>query len=118
MSYSIHLLDPQTKEVIQFSEPHHLAGGTYAIGGTEEAWLNITYNYAPHFFRVLGEGGIRSLYGKTGREAIPILEEAISKLGDDINADYWRPTEGNAKSALKNLMVLCSLAPHGIVGGD
>ena len=118
MSYDIHLFDPETQKVIQFDAPHELTGGTYAIGGTTEAWLNITYNYAPHFRRVLGEEGIRSIYRKTGKAAIPILRKAISELGDDTSPNYWKSTEGNAKAALKNLLELCKLAPHGILDGD
>ena len=45
MSYDIDLLDPVTKEIIQFENPHHIRGGTYAINGTTKASFNITYNY-------------------------------------------------------------------------
>ena len=44
MSYDISLLDPVTKETIQFETPHQIRGGTYAINGTTEADFNITYN--------------------------------------------------------------------------
>jgi hypothetical protein len=54
MSCDITLRDPVTDEVIQFDSPHTLKGGNYALGGTTEAWLNITYNYAEHFYRVIG----------------------------------------------------------------
>lgn len=43
MSYDINLKDPITNEVIEFDEPHQMKGGMYAVGGTREAWLNITY---------------------------------------------------------------------------
>lgn len=46
MSYDISLREPTTGDVVQFDAPHHMKGGTYAIGGTTEAWLNITFNYA------------------------------------------------------------------------
>lgn len=118
MSYDIYLTDPETKETITFDEPHRLKGGTYAIGGTQEAWLNVTYNYAGHFVKVLGEKGIRAIYGMTGKESVPILEEAISNLKDDIRPDYWKPTEGNARNALKGLLALANAAPHGIWQGD
>ena len=45
MSYDITLNDPVTKEPIQLDAPHQMQGGTYAVGGTTEAWLNITWNY-------------------------------------------------------------------------
>ena len=44
MSYDIKLCEPIGGEVIQFGTPHMIRGGTYAIYGTQEARLNITYN--------------------------------------------------------------------------
>ena len=118
MSYSLHLTNPATNETIELPEPHALAGGTYAIGGTTEAWLNVTYNYARHFHRVLGPDGIRSIYGLTGEESIPILERAAGELADDVSPDYWAATEGNARRALLDLVALARLAPHGVWEGD
>jgi hypothetical protein len=118
MSYDISLQDPITKETIEFDEPHQIAGGTYAIGGTCEAWLNVTYNYAPHFKKALGENGIRTIYGMTGAESIPMLQDAISKLGDDVDPDYWKPTEGNAKKALCGLLAFAQMRLDGIWDGD
>lgn len=46
MSYDIHLNDPVTKQTIELENPHFMRGGTYAIDGTKELSLNITYNYA------------------------------------------------------------------------
>ena len=76
MSYDISLVDPVTRTTLLAEEPHHMAGVTYAIGGTRELELNITWNYSKFYYRpnVFGENGIRSIYGKTGAESIPILE--------------------------------------------
>lgn len=51
MSYDIHLNDPVTKQTIELENPHFMRGGTYAIDGTKELSLNITYNYACVFCR-------------------------------------------------------------------
>ena len=119
MSYDIDLLDPVTKKTIQFDEKHHMTGGTYQLGGSHEASLNLTYNYAPHYYRTLdAENGIRSLYGTTGAESIPRLEAAIAQLGDDVDDDYWKPTEGNAKRALCQLLALAKMRPDGVWDGD
>lgn len=134
MSYDIELQDPITKQTLKLDAPHHMRGGTYAVGGTVEASLNVTYNYGPHFRRVFGdtgvelnsfdkmfgggETGIRKLYGITGAESIPVLESAISQLADDIDPDYWKPTEGNAKRALVQLLALAKMRPDGIWAGD
>lgn len=118
MSYDVYLNDPVTEQVIRFDTPHEMRGGTYQMGGSNEAWLNITYNYGTHYYRVMGEQGIRAIYGKTGAEAAPILEAAIVKLGDDTDADYWKPTEGNAKRALLQLLAFAKMRPDGVFNGD
>jgi hypothetical protein len=118
MSYDIYLKDPVTSKTITFEHIHDIKGGTYCLGGTKEAWLNITYNYGSHYRRVFGEKGIRTIYGMTGAESIPILKKAISELGDDVSNDYWEPTEGNAKKALYGLLAFAQLRPDGIWDGD
>lgn len=118
MSYDIRLTDPASGETLELDQPHHLRGGTYAMGGTTEAWLNVTYNYAPHFYRVLGKEGIRSIYGKTARETIPLLKAAADRLGDDAHPNYWEATEGNAKRALLQLLALAEMRPDGVWRGD
>ncbi len=118
MSYDISLIDPVSKETLLLDVPHTMKGGTYAIGGTREASLNVTYNYAPHFYRVVGEKGIRTLYGMTGAESVPLLERAAEMLADDVDENYWKSTEGNAKRALLDLANLARLCPDGVWYGD
>lgn len=118
MSYDISLCDPVTKETIMLESPHAMRGGTYAVDGTTEAWLNITYNYAKLFRRVFGDEGIRTIYGMTGAESIPVLKAAISQLGDDVSDDYWKDTEGNAKRSLYQLLALAQMRPDGVWDGD
>lgn len=117
MSYDIDLLDPVTKETIEFDEPHYMKGGTYCLGGTTSASLNITYNYAK-FFSPLGEAGIRTIYGMTGADSIPLLEGLIAKLKDDVSDNYWDATEGNAKHSLLQLVALAKMRPDGVWSGD
>lgn len=69
-----------------------------------EAWLNITYNYSSYYYEatendprfahdvisayyadgtigpVVTEYGIRGIYGKTGAESIPMLQDMISRI--------------------------------------
>lgn len=126
MSYDINLLDPITKEIIEINDAHFIRGGTYQMDGSTELSLNITYNYSEFLHRVLQpkttpsecETGIRSLYGMTALEAIPILENAISNLKDDVDSSYWKPTEGNTKRALNNLLTMCKMRPDAIINGD
>ena len=117
MSYDIYLKSQVSGEEIQLTEPHYMTGGTYRIGGTPEAHLNITYNYGGIFAKVL-DGGIRAIYGMTGVKSIPVLETAIAKLKDDVADNYWDATEGNAKVALTQLLALAQMRPDGIWDGD
>lgn len=126
MSYDIDLLDPITKKVIEINDAHFLRGGTYKMGGSTELSLNMTYNYSKFLHQVIqpestpseDKSGIRSLYGMTALEAIPILETAISNLKNNFDKDYWKPTEGNTKRALNNLLTMCKMRPDAIIDGD
>lgn len=118
MSYDICLQDPVTKKTLELPT-HHVTGGTYQMGGSSEAWLNVTYNYAPHYYRLMDEEkGIRVLYGMTGAESIPLLKKTISALKDDVSDNYWEPTEGNAKRALCGLLAFAQMRPDGVWDGD
>lgn len=118
MSYDIKLTDRVTGETLEAKVPHQIRGGTYCMGGTQELRLNVTYKYAPHYYRTLGDEGVRSIYGRTGAESIPMLEAAIAALGDDVSDNYWEPTEGNAKRALIGLLSFAQMRPDGVWNGD
>lgn len=146
MSYYISLVDPVTKDVLTLDENQQIEVGPYAIGGTRESSLNITYNYSAIFQKVLvrenkniqitesdaksilmgdfsyedyeEQIGIRIIYGMSGAESISVLEKAISQLSGDTDPDYWKATEGNAKHALGYLLELAKLRPDGIWMGD
>ena len=109
--------------------PHFIRGGTYCDGtqnddgsftsGDTRFALNITYNYSQHLAHAFGdERGVRSIYGLTGAESIPLLKAAIALLKDDVHEDYWEPTEGNTKRALCGLLALAQMRPDGVWEGD
>lgn len=118
MSYDIYLLDPVTKEVLTIDHLHFMRGGTYCATGSDQLHLNVTYNYAKIYYKTMGEKGIRTIYGMSGVESMPILENAIKQLADDKTENYWEPTEGNAKAALIQLMAIARFRPDGIWKGD
>lgn len=119
MSYDIYLADPETGEACQLKEPHHMKGGTYAIGGTQHASLNVTYNYSDRFAKAFYDGGgVRNIYGLTGIDSISVLTDAIDTLSGEPSDSYWESTEGNAKLALKQLLTLAKLCPDGVWTGD
>lgn len=108
MSYDISLKDRVTGETLHTTEPHMMTGGTYAIGGTTEMWLNITYNYSHYYYEATegdarfandgGDGnvryGIRGIYGKTGAESIPMLRDMIANIENRYKRDgEWISTK-------------------------
>ena len=139
MSYDILLCDPVTQETLKSDARHQITGGTYALEGTKELWLNITYNYArwytkPGVFQDNEESeGIRTIYGMSGAESIPVLKNAIStleNLTEDISEEvrkecedcgatgYWMPTRANAIKPLYGLLAFAQMRPDGVWRGD
>jgi hypothetical protein len=92
----------------------HAEGGTYALGGTSSAELNITYNYAPQFKTVFGDAGIRDLHNKVARDTISALEIGVSRLGTQRSADYWENTPGNAGYVLSVLLAWAKQHPNAV----
>lgn len=108
MSYDINIVDPTTGETIETADPHHIAGGTYQVGGTTQLWLNITYNYSPFFYRaetlgastaeseIIESGGMYSLEDLTIPEARERVLRAINALRDediDTHGNAYQPVE-------------------------
>ncbi len=123
MSYDIKLHDPVTKEPIELEAKHFMRGGTYAIDGTSEAWLNITYNYSKFYYEVAPEKGIRSIYGMTGAESIPVLQNMIDQItkkcpNAETSKNYWNATPGNAIKLLHQLIAMAKMRPDGVWDGD
>ncbi len=114
MSWDCTLVDPTTQEHLEATNAHMLQGGTYAVGGTKELTLNVTYNYGKIYRRVLGGEGLNDLSGKTGFDSMAWLLEGASQLKNDTSSDYWEATEGNAKTALCQLVLLAQQAPDGV----
>ena len=90
MSYDISLVEPTTKKTITVDFKHQMKGGTYCVGGTDELYLNITWNYCPYFFDATENDerfykgdknqGLRAIYGKTGAETIPMLTDMAERI--------------------------------------
>lgn len=65
MSYDITITNEQG-EPLHTAQPHHLYGGTYCPDSTE-LWYNITYNYAPFYYRVETLGKSTAVWRDTGK---------------------------------------------------
>lgn len=81
MSYDVKIVDTDGQSM-QTAKRHEIRGGTYCVGGTHELRLNITYNYAPYFYKAFGEQGIRSLYGKKVADTVDSIAKAIQAVGE------------------------------------
>jgi hypothetical protein len=116
MSYDLGLFNKEGKV---FQSDLIQEGGTQVLGGTRATILNITYNYAHWYYKYLSpRKGLRWLYGKTGKQCIKRLEEAVKKLGTKTNNDYWKDTKGNAGFALNILLKWAKEFPEGVFNGD
>lgn len=120
MSYDIIFRDPATGKAIK--KPAALLDNSvssiHAIGGdpaaSEQMWMSPTYNYSG-IFEKYGIHPKDDLDGKTAAEVAEKLRAAIPRMGDDVNSDYWKATEGNAKRVALRLLAWCALAPEAIV---
>lgn len=126
MSYDISLKDRVTGETLEVQNVHFMTGGTFAVGGTKELWLNITYNYAHYYYEatdgdprfgheeyscVYSDGtygpkemeyGIRGIYGKSGAESIQMLKDMITRIEEAYKKDGDWITTKRKKSRYYN----------------
>lgn len=117
MSWDLHIID-KDGDCAQIKEAHQ-EGGTICLAtkdddgnwqaGTTDASLNITWNYGKIFhFRT-------ELDGKSCKEAIPLLEKQVKKLGTKRNNDYWKATDGNVGHACSLILDWCKQHPEGSI---
>jgi hypothetical protein len=113
MGYDIYLVNTKTKKTVKV--PLHREGSTFALGGSEEAKVAITFNYSEFFYEHIDkEKGLEWLNGKTGLEVAPKLATAICKLGQTADDNYWKSTPGNAGKSLNVLLKWVFLHPEAI----
>ncbi len=105
MSYWISLHDKITDEILEV--PSFESGGTYVLGGSCEADLNVTYNYSKFF-------SFKGLHERNAGDTIKEIAFAVLAMGTRKDADYWKATEGNAGYALNILMKWAKQYPDGI----
>ena len=120
MGWWISLFDPneaeETRMPLEVSEAHQ-EGGVIAIGGSPEASMSVTYNYSEYYYDTIDkENGFRWLNGKTAKETIVRLENAITELGTEFSGDYWESTPGNAGKILQTLVKWAYELPDAVWG--
>ena len=79
---------------------------------TEDASLNVTYNYAGNY-GALGFS-LRDLDGRRSGDAIEEMERLVLALGTVQDANYWAATDGNAGHALNILLGWARQYPDGV----
>lgn len=107
MSYDIRIVDKTTRDEQYLPVPMFVRGGTVPAvvnsytgqleqTQSEEAHVNVTYNYAKYYYEATdGDArfvhydednephyGIRGLYGKTPSESIPMLQDMVRRIKD------------------------------------
>jgi hypothetical protein len=117
---------------VEVAEPLMHEGGTYMVGGSELAELNVTYNYSGLIAEALGQAWdetkgvagnvlfgdrddwsmVNWLDGRNAEETIPELEHVVKQLGDAPGDDYWETTPGNAGHAVALLLAMAREHPE------
>ena len=89
-------------------------GGTYVVGGSVQAELNVTYNYGG-ILRSVGidlHEGAGNIHWRKASECIPMLEAGLAGLPDKQPAsDYWLPTPGNVRVVIQRLLAWAKANP-------
>lgn len=91
MSYDFTLKSRETGKPLRLSSKHHIEGGNRVVGGTDECWLNVTYNYSSYYDEACASDdrfletdrdnhSLDALNGKTGLESIPLLADLIDRI--------------------------------------
>lgn len=120
MGYSIRVVSARTKKEVDVS--YLKERGIVEFG--------ITFNYAKWYYGIWpgktpdkkdeatpfgqmfagNDRGLRSLYGLPMEKVILKLKEGINRLHGLGCSDYFKPTEGNARAALLELLAICECA--------
>lgn len=97
MGYSLWLEDKETGIICRRKKPEVDLGNMLCIGGSDLMEFNITYNYAPYYDKAVRfqENGIRTIYGMSGKDSLPLLNELIKDIKDrytDENGNWSKTT--------------------------
>lgn len=107
MSYWVYLEDDNGPVTVERFEE----GGTYVLGGADQAELNVTYNYHKIYSYEAIHWSIRDLHEKRAYETIPELMRIAGLLPNQPNRDYWAPTIGNAGAVVHRLLAWAKQHP-------
>ena len=111
MSYSLWLEDKKTGLMCERKKPEVDLGNMLCIGGSDLMEFHITYNYSYYYYEAEGfeEEGIRTIYGKTGEQSLPLLRNLsaqIMKKYFNASKNRWKQTIRQKQVAVVNGEVL------------
>ena len=113
VSYWVYLMDGG-EDGEPFEVARHSEGGTYVMGGTNEACMNVTYNYNKQYVKVFDGASLKeAIDGKRAGDLLPWLKKAVDVLGIERSADYWEASPGNAGHTLSVLVAWGEEHPDG-----
>lgn len=111
MSYDIYIYNPKTKKIISSDYAGYIDNNDY----DKLLYLNLTYNYSSILQKIFdNKDGIYILNNKKVSRTIDKIQNAINKLNNQMNKDYWDVFEGNVKFALLKLYQIALLGQDGV----
>lgn len=115
MSYEVELVDENGMLVTVDSFED---GGTYPVGGSTTASLNVTYNYGVFFYKHLCPIlGLRCLDGQTAERTIPALQAASGRARNRPRPELLGSYARECGSSPRTAPLLGTGAPKGDVEG-
>lgn len=113
MGYDITMNNPSTNTRIHI-DPLPKSSIFKRVGCNEsEFWITIGYIYDEFFGEVIENyDKMYFIHQKTGKELLPIIDNAIEKLG--VALTPYEVTKGNAGHALLTLKYFCESFPEGV----
>lgn len=110
MGWSIYITD-KNGETVRLKSPHKISGSDFAVGGTQDLWMTLTFNYSRYYYQIWPCGGLCFLHGLSVKNAMRTLLEGMLLLKGEQCGDYWHASEGNARAGLLSILSLCALSP-------
>ncbi len=112
MGWDISLINPDGGHPVVAL--HH-AGSIITVGGSTSAWMNLTYNYSPFYYKLFPEDmDLKWIRAKKAGDTIEVMRAVLAKLGEETSDSDWDPTSGNAGHALKTLKAWHEQHPDGL----
>ena len=97
------------------------------VAEVKQTWYPLGYNIRPERLHSIACETVARYGGQLPSDAEELLSfkgigrytaGAVAAQADDVDEDYWKATEGNAKRALHGLLAFAQMRPDGVWKGD